>query len=571
MEHTEKSGWRVRIPATGGKRSRLTFIVMAVALAAIVSVVTVACGSSSKSSQGSASPATTKLTTFTGKAAGDIATLTWGLPNGEPDTVDPRMASYYNSVLVVTNCCDTLTQMTPDGTIVPSIATKWSMPNSRTLVYTIRQGVKFWDGNPLTSADVVYSLDRAAAPAAVVSIFFMNVSSITATGPYQVTIRFKQPDELFQKEMATWVSSVIEKKWGQKVGAAIGTPKGLLMASGPFKLAQWTSGQSITLTRNDSYWNPAYRAHATTVSLKFVTDSTALAEALTSGELDGAWEVPTAILPRLRTSTTGQVHYGLAREYYTINVCRPDSLLAKNPNLAWALYASVDRPALAAKVFNGAAQPCYTYMDINTWDPAAIGLWRAAYQSYVTANASSSQNIAKAKQLVAASSYHGQPLVLITQAGDVTTAEIAQYIQETAKTVGLTVAIRPLQAIQYNQAQTSASARKGYDLMLASSFDASMDPLEPLGFNVLPGSFYNYTDFNNPQVNALVTKARQTFDPLQRTKMLIEVQKIFEASEPATTLEVLDEVSYLNDRLSGLVTSYNYLFAPSLALIGAAH
>ena len=286
--------------------------------------------------------------------------------------------------------------MQANGNPGPGLASSWTMPNSKTTIYTIRRGVKFWDGTPLTPLSVAYSLNQAMQPSTAVSFFYANVASIKATGPYQVTISMKKPDELLPKELATFVGAVVEKKWAEKVGAALGTPKGGLMASGPFKFDSWTAGQNIQLLRNNAYWDPQYQAHAAHVTLKFVSDSTALSEALSAGELDGAYEVPPAVIPSLKHSTTGSLAFGPSRQYYSIYVMRPAGPLA-DLTLRKAINISIDRPAIAAKVFNGAGTACYTSLVPTSWDPEALSAWQAAYVPFEGEYA---YNLAAAKQLV---------------------------------------------------------------------------------------------------------------------------------------------------------------------------
>lgn len=102
------------------------------------------------------------------------------------------------------------------------------------------------------------------------------------------------------------------------------------------------------------------------------------------------------------------------------------------------------------------------------------------------------------------------------------------------------------------------------------SFNVADDPLEPLGFDLLPGSFYNYTNYSNPQVTRLLTKARQTYDPSARAALVIQAQSLYEKQWLGGTLLNLDEISYLNKRLSGAVTSFPYMLTPSLASVGKA-
>jgi len=73
------------------------------------------------------------------------------------------------------------------------------------MVFTLRPGAKFWDGHPVTPADVVYSLDRNTDPklGGFYGPVFSRVSSIAATGSDQVTIALKQPDYWLEGELAS--------------------------------------------------------------------------------------------------------------------------------------------------------------------------------------------------------------------------------------------------------------------------------------------------------------------------------------------------------------------------------
>ncbi len=228
---------------------------------------------------------------------------------------------------------------------------------------------------------------------------------------------------------------------------------------------------------------------------------------------------------------------------------------------------------LAKVVYNGAAVPNYTFLNATTWgNPQQQALYAAAYKPYQVAGATwgSSSAIAKAKQLVKQSGYHGQPIVIGTLAGDATLSETAQLIQQQGQQIGLTMKIDALQPIQYSNATVEAKARHGLDLLLVVGFNIANDPLEPLGFELLPGSPYNYGGYNNPQVTMLLNQARSQLNPTKSAQLVIQAQSIYEKAWPAATLLNIAEISYLSNRLSGAVTSFPYLLTPSLASIGAA-
>lgn len=553
-----------------GRSRRLVATLMAVAAGGAIT----ACGGSSGNQAGTparSTGSTMHLQDIVGRAHGDVASATWDLTYGEPSTLDPDNGAYYNASLVTDQLCDTLLRFTPDYKVVPDLATARQV-NPLTLVFNLRHDVRFWDGDPMTSADVVYSLDHAFSPNSATGALFTSVRSVVATGKYQVTLHFSHPDELVEKEMPSFASAIFEKKQAVHAGSKFGSAQGGIMCSGPYELKKWTPGSSIVLTANPHYWDSARAAHIKKLTFTFGTNSTTVAEGLISGQLDGAYEVPAETIPRLEKSGKGKLFLGPAPEYLGISVATPNGLMA-NLSLRKALFTSIDRAALASVVYHGAARPIYTELTPESWDPAARAQWAKAYQPFVKAGSTwgSSQTLAADKKLVKASGYHGTPITLATLAGDATLDEVAQLIQQQAKLVGLNVAIRSLQPIQYANAGTSAKARQGLDLILGTSFNVAKDPIEQMTFDVLPDSYYNYTHYSNPQVTRDIAQARASYSASRQASLLINAQSIYEKQWLYAPLLDLDEISYLNNDLSGAWTSFPYMLTTSMASIGAAH
>ena len=364
---------------------------------------------------------------------------------------------------------------------------------------------------------------------------------------------------------------VYEKKFAEKAGKQFGTSKAGLMCSGPYKFSSWKPGSQMELVANEGYWDPAYKPHAKTVTLKFFSDSTTLASSLISGEIDGAYEVPAQTLPSLEKAKSGTLHFGRAPLYLSMSWTRPDGPLA-DPKLREALFETVDRAALARVVFHDAASPNYTLLNTNTWDPEARELWKQAYEPFEEDGKTwgTPQALKASKKLVQESGYKGESVVFTTPAGDVTINQIAQLVQQQAKQIGVDVKINRMQATKYAEATTDPKLRENMDLTTGVSFNVAADPLEPIPFNVLPGSFYNYTNYKDPEVTRLITQAKQTLDAKKRNEMTIKAQSIYEKDYRGTSLVEINEISFLNKRLSGMTTSFTYMNTPSLATIGAA-
>ncbi|MFJ9707295.1 ABC transporter substrate-binding protein [Streptomyces sp. NPDC101234] len=495
-------------------------------------------------------------------AKGDVGQITWNLTGGEPETLDPANAATTQSGQVVRDLCDSLLTLDAKFNLKPNLAS-YQQQSPTKLVLTVRPNVKFWDGSPVTAEDVAYSLRWASDPSKIASYLFADVDSIKATAADQVTITFKQPDEMFTSELANMV--VMKKAFVEKAGAKLGTPAGGLMCSGPFKLDKWLSGDSITMSRNDAYWNRARRPFAQSVRFTFVTDATALAQSLNAREIDGAYELSASSVPALAKSKAGRLVFGPSPQSMNIYVARPDGPMADG-DLRAALERMIDRDALAKVVFHGAATPLYTMTTPATWPNAQRTVYEKAYRSFETTR---SYDMDAAKKLVKGSSYKGRQIVLAIAAGDDAQSRTAQLLQQQAREAGLTIRIQSMQPLVYAQAGYDATKRKGVDLMLSSNFSAAPDPLETIGFSYLPKVTYNYTDYNNPQVTKLFDEARSTFDGERRAKTVVEMQALYEKANTVIPLVSTNTTTFLSDRLTGAITSFAYWSMPQLAYVGA--
>ncbi|MEV5827965.1 ABC transporter substrate-binding protein [Spirillospora sp. NPDC052242] len=497
-------------------------------------------------------------------AQGEVDEITWNV-GGEPDTLDPRNAVNYGSGQIVRNMCEGLLKMDAAFNVSPNLAT-FDQVSPTELKLTVREGVRFWDGKPVTAEDVAYSLQRSAAEESAIGYAFIFVESIEVTGDREVTVAFTKPDSTFVNSLATLSGVVIEKAWAEKTGDKVGTSTGGLMCTGPYKFDSWRAGSGVTIVRNDDYWNPELRPEAGKVDFTFVSDDTALAQALEAGEIDGAYQVPTSTLAKLSQSKAGRLVFGPSTQSMGLAVARPDGPL-KDQKLRDAFQRAVDRAAIARVVFNGAAQPNFTQLTPVTWPTAERGIYQPDYDKWRSAR---SYDVEAAKQLVEESAYDGRELVLAIQGGDQAASRIAQLFQQQAKAIGVKIKIQSMQPLVFDQAGYDAGKRKGIDLIYSASFNSQQNPLEPLGFDLLPDQPYNYTEYDNPQVTKLLEEARSSFDAKERAQLIVKAQEIYEPQTGMISLVSTNTATFLNNRLTGAVTSFAYWSMPQMAYIGAA-
>ena len=503
-----------------------------------------------------------------------IDSLNWGLPYGEPNTIDPPNTAYYSSAFVASNLCDPLLRLNPDYSISPNLATAKQV-DPTTVVFTLREDVTFWNGDPMTAADVVWSLKHAFSPEAVAGFLFTSVKSVKETGPAEVTVEFKAPDALFLKEIASFAGMVQQASFAESVGEKLGSAQGGIMCTGAYKLDKWEPGTRISLSANPNYWNSKDMARAKKVDITFVTDSNSLAQALSSGQLDGAYEVPASAIPKLQKSGAGRLVFGSpTQEYVGLLPVQSDGVLS-DINVRKALWMTIDRKAIADVVYHGAAEPNYTVVNVDAWrngdtPKSAQELWQEAYAPFEEERSTwgSSEAVADAKKLLESTDYDGAPVVIGVPAGDATVSQLAQLIQAQAKAVGFDVKIESLQPIQYSNALVHAKDRVGIDMLVTTNFNVAPAPLESIIALYLPDSPYNHTNYDDATVTKSVETARQTLDPIQRAKLMVKAQAVYEKDYGVQTLVQLREIMYLKKGLAGATSSFAYLNEPSLALIG---
>lgn len=540
----------------------VTTMVAAVALCAGLA----ACGSSAKPT---AKHLERQLQPTTPAAAGPLDHVNWALPNGEPTTLDYVKSGDYSPDAVVSILCDDLLRMNPDFTISPGLATKWSNPDPKTLVYTLRGGVKFWNGKTMTADDVVASLERnmEASQEPVNGAFYVNVASIEKTGPLEVTVHFKRPDELFNKEMATVAGAVAEKATLDRLGKKFGTPTGGVMCTGPYQLTKWSSGSGITVTANPHYWDPKLQPKVKTIDFKFLSDTSTLTSALASGDVDGAYEVPSSSIPALRKATSGKLYLGPSLQVMHIVGARKTGPMA-DMRIRKALNLALDRNAIVNGILNGAGKPNRTLIPPTIWETTkAKAIYQAGYDKLPPLN---KPDLAAARKLVQQAGSPKAPLVVAIGAGDEQGLRIATLLQATAQQIGLTMKIKQLSPTEFSNFFYVPSARAGIDLTITSGWVDVPDPLDYTALILEPGAIFNWIGYHNAQVTQDLAEARSSLDPAASARAFVRAQAQYTADDIDIPVANQYEVMFLNKRVTGAPSSFSYIFSPWAAHLGAA-
>ncbi|MGW7362137.1 ABC transporter substrate-binding protein [Streptomyces sp. NPDC054841] len=503
-----------------------------------------------------------KLTPTTAKARGEVSTVNWLLED-EPESLDLDTQGGSAGRTVLTNVCERLYQLQPDMSVRPFLAVKESRPDPKTLVLTLRDGVTFHDGSPMTADDVLHSLRRHAQPEMEQSDEFQNVSKMAKTGPRQITISFKQPDALFTKALAGDAGLVQQRERVEKAGKEFGTPGEGDACSGPYELTSWKSGDSITLTRAPHYWGR--KPLTNKVVFRWASDS-ALVNALTTKAADGTYADSINTAAALHGKPGLDEHFGPSTATLALIPTERGGLA--DPDIRRALSLALDREGIAKSGYGGLVEPWAAPVGSGSWGYAK-DVFTAAQKKLTEAPAKpSADDIARAKELVKAAEAAPDGPVVIGTDSTQGRLVIANAVRAALTRIGLKAQIKTVPTAEYGEFYGDKSARADIDVLVADWYISKSDPI---GFydNALSGSSDNWVGFRSADYDRKVEEARTTLDDEKRAALVVDVQQQFSAAKVWIPIAQQPTALVISDKLTGPPASMAYLYYPWAAELGA--
>ena len=230
------------------------------------------------------------------------------------------------------------------------LAESWQFQGTR-WVFKLRKGIKFHNGAPLTSKDVVYSVERMRDEKAgsLQASNFKDVVEIQTPDDHTVVFVTKQPLAIFLDRLRNRfiVSKVAGDKQGEKwIDNPIGT--------GPYKFVSFQRGGNLVFTRNDDYWGG--KAAIKEIVFRKVTEDSARVAALESGQADFVNDVPVHEVARLRRHPRIRIDNVQGVEMYFLMMNVADKPF-DNKLVRQAINYSVDAEAIVKNIFDGLGFP----------------------------------------------------------------------------------------------------------------------------------------------------------------------------------------------------------------------
>ncbi|MFB9601605.1 ABC transporter substrate-binding protein [Streptomyces roseofulvus] len=396
---------------------------------------------------------------------------------------------------------ETLVRLDRDGDALPSLATGWRQ-QGRTWTFTLRQGVTFHDGTPLTAADVVRSLSTAATASPKPRILDGVDLTVRATGPRSVGVTTAAPDPLVPHRLSSPQLSILAAKAyrGRTVD-----PVGA--GTGPFVLVRAQGTASATLDRYDRYWGA--KAKAAGIDVRYVPDGTARAAALRSGEADIVEAVPVSQAGLLDPKLVTEVPMPRTNTLY-LNTGRGTF---RDPALRAAAREAVDTRSLVSGVYEGRADRAGGLLG-----PALP--WAAKLRTPV--------------RHTAATAPKGARITIGTFTDRAELPEVAQLLQQQLRKAGFEV---ELDVREYAHIEADALAGKfdAFVLSRATVLDSG-DPAAYLYSDFAGDGSFNLSQLSDPAVDAALTTAAATATGEARRKAVVAAEAAVLATDAAVPL-----------------------------------
>jgi peptide/nickel transport system substrate-binding protein len=453
------------------------------------------------------------------------------ITDGTTDTVtniDPAGNYDYGTATVDYMIFNRLLAAGPGKNLKPhaELATKCaSMGNLKTWGCTLRQGVKFSNGDPFTSTDVKFSFDRTIKikdPSGISSLL-TNLKSVTTNGPYKVVFHLKNAQATWLNILTTTAGSMIvdhnvypANKILPSTSPQVGT--------GPYVLSKYTPGQQAVFTPNPNYWGPKPANGG--VIITYYKQSSTMKLALEKGEIDMAYQTfaPNEIVS-LEKEKGITVHKGLAASirYLVMDVgsaATKTSSPTDNLAVRQAVAYVFPRQAIASQVYHGQVKPLYSMVPAGL--PGHIDAFKTVYGA--------SPNKAKAASVLSAAGVSTPVDVTFwytpSHYGDASADEYAE-IQRALDATGLfKVTLKTAEWAQY--VNTLGSTKGIFQLGWFPDYVDAEDYLNPF----YPAGQFLQNGYSSKQMDALAIKEGAAKTTAARLAIVKQMQMLAAKDAP---------------------------------------
>lgn len=453
--------------------------------------------------------------------------ITVGIAQDLDDSLDPHQTVAAGTREVLFNIFEGLVKPNSDGEMIPAVAEKYTLSeDGTTYTFTLREGVKFHNGQTVTAEDVVYSINRCAAvpegQEKPLVAAFSAVKSVEALDEKTVAVTIAQRDLEFISYMT---AAIIPADYENQDTAPVGT--------GPFKFVSRTPQQDFVMERFEDYWGaPAWLDK---VTYKICENADALVMNLNGGSIDLCAHLTSAQASQLNQSF--QVLEGtmnLVQAIYLNNQAKPfDNQLVRQ-----ALCYAIDRQGIMDMVADGHG----TAVGSSIYPAFTKYFLPELVDKYP-------HDVAKAKELLAQAGYpDGFDMTISVPNNYQPHMDTAEVVAEQLREAGINVTIQPVEWSTwldtiYNGRQFQATV---------VGVDAANMTARAMLERFTSDYGKNFINYNNPAYDALFQQAINAQDEATQTDLYKQMETMLADTAANVYIQDLCDLVAMRQDLGGL-------------------
>ena len=453
--------------------------------------------------------------------------ITVGIAQDLDDSLDPHKTVKAGTREVMFNVFEGLMKPTPDGELTPAIAENYTVSEDhKTYTFTLREGVKFHNGDTVTAEDVVYSINRCAAATetGIVQVeAFSVIEAVEAVDERTVAITISEPSNEFISYLTT---AVLPADYTEQDTAPVGT--------GPFRFVSRTAQDSIVLERFEDYWGTP--AQLDKVTLKIIENADSLMMSLQSGAIDLCSHLTSTQVDQLGDDfTVAEGTMNLVQALYLNNAVAPfDDVRVRQ-----ALSYAVDKQGIIDLAFDGYGSPIGSSMY-----PAFGKYFDEDLTDYYEYNPE------KAKELLAQAGYpDGFEMTITVPSNYKPHMDTAEVLVQQLAAVGVTATILP---VEWESWVSDTYTGRQFQSTVVGVDAANMTARALLErFTSTYGS--NFINYNSANYDALFQQALATYDDAEQTALYKAMERDLTENAANVYIQDLADLVAVRQGLGGVV------------------
>ncbi len=404
----------------------------------------------------------------------------------EPAGFDPHTCSSHASIRVMSQVYNQLVDLDENLVVIPELARSWEVGEDlKTYTFHLAENATFHSGRKVTAEDVKYSFERILSPELGAlgnsASYAGDVESIETPDEYTVVMHLKNPSVTFLSNVSSIYCSIVDKDVVEAKGNLLQDDGG----TGPYTLGEYVPDNHVFVNAYDAHFDDAYKASFDAIEFYTMTDANSRLNALRAGTID-LIVADTAMLELVKPEDPIQEISYQTRDYYALfmNCTRAPF---DDVRVRQAINYALNREEIIDFAFNGQAA-------VSGFVPASMGHWAVD----VTEKDYYTQNIEKAKALLAEAGYPDGFETVITVGLNDGIRDIGMVVQQQLEAIGIKA------DVQNEENATYIDKWKAHDLdIMVCQNGAGSDPNRGVAFFFSSTGSANIQNYSNARVDEL--------------------------------------------------------------------